>query len=129
LTAKPIALAYCHCSRCRKAQGGPFGAHFVVRGRDFRLLTGAAQIRTFVPPAPWKHARSFCATCGASLGELADLDARYLSIAAATLDDDPGIRLTLHEFVGSKAPWFEITDTAPQFQASPPIEAFKENGA
>lgn len=125
LAHRPIALAFCHCTRCRKAQGGPFGAHFLVRGRDLRLLAGADRIRTFVPSAPWKHARSFCEICGASLGELADLKARYIPLAAATLDDDPGTRLTLHEHVRSKAPWFEITDSAPQFPEDPPLDAFK----
>ncbi|AFP30847.1 hypothetical protein MRBBS_1910 [Marinobacter sp. BSs20148] len=32
-----------------------------------------------------------------------------------TLDNDPGVRASRHVFVGSKAPWFEITDGLPQF--------------
>ena len=30
------------------------------------------------------------------------------------LDDDPGVRPEFHNFVGSKASWFEITDDLPQ---------------
>ena len=41
-------------------------------------------------------------------------------IALATLDDDPGVRPESHIFVGSKAPWFEITDDLPQFTELPP---------
>ena len=41
-------------------------------------------------------------------------------IALATLDDDPGVRPGLHIFVGSKAPWFEITDDLPQYSEYPP---------
>ena len=33
-----------------------------------------------------------------------------------TLIDDPTIRPTKHIFVGSKAPWFTITDDLPQYQ-------------
>jgi hypothetical protein len=40
-------------------------------------------------------------------------------IALATLDDDPGVRPASHTFVGSKAPWFEITDDLPQYQELP----------
>jgi hypothetical protein len=29
--------------------------------------------------------------------------------------DDPGIRPSRHIFVGSKAPWFTITDDLPQY--------------
>ena len=35
-------------------------------------------------------------------------------IALGVLDDDPGVRPERHTFVGSKAPWFEITDDLPQ---------------
>jgi hypothetical protein len=37
-----------------------------------------------------------------------------------TLDDDPGQRVQGHVFVGSKAPWVEITDDLPQFEEYPP---------
>ena len=33
-----------------------------------------------------------------------------------TLVDAPGIRPTAHIFVGSKAPWFTITDELPQYE-------------
>ena len=36
-----------------------------------------------------------------------------------TLIDTPAIRPTAHIFVGSKAPWHEITDDLPQYQEFP----------
>jgi hypothetical protein len=33
-----------------------------------------------------------------------------------TLADAPSIRPTAHIFVGSKAPWYEITDDLPQYE-------------
>jgi hypothetical protein len=39
---------------------------------------------------------------------------------AGNLDDDPGIRPTKHMFVGSKAGWYAITDSLPQFEEYPP---------
>jgi hypothetical protein len=41
-------------------------------------------------------------------------------IALGTLDTDPGVRPTEHTFVGSKAAWFDITDTLPQHDKWPP---------
>ena len=38
---------------------------------------------------------------------------------AGSLDEDPGMRPQAHIFVGSKAPWFEITDQLPQFKEFP----------
>jgi len=42
---------------------------------------------------------------------------RYEVRALGTLDDDPGLRPSLHIFVGSKAPWFDIADDLPQQSA------------
>jgi hypothetical protein len=36
--------------------------------------------------------------------------------ATGLLDHDPQVRPALHMFVGSKAPWWSITDDAPQFE-------------
>ena len=41
-------------------------------------------------------------------------DGAYVHVALGSLEDDPSIRPTEHIFVGSKAPWFEITDDLPQ---------------
>jgi uncharacterized protein (TIGR01244 family) len=35
-------------------------------------------------------------------------------LAMGTLDDDPGVRPQWHLYAGSKAPWYEITDSLPQ---------------
>jgi len=42
-----------------------------------------------------------------------------LFINLGSLDDDPGVRPSIHMFVGSKAPWYEITDKLPQFKEFP----------
>jgi hypothetical protein len=41
----------------------------------------------------------------------------YVHVALGSLVDAPSIRPTEHIFVGSKAPWFEITDDLPQHEA------------
>jgi hypothetical protein len=41
-------------------------------------------------------------------------------LPAGGLDGDPGVRPLAHIFVGSKAPWFEIADSLPRFDAYPP---------
>jgi hypothetical protein len=42
------------------------------------------------------------------------LDGAYVHVAMGSLAEDPRIRPTEHIFVGSKAPWFEISDNLPQ---------------
>jgi len=41
-------------------------------------------------------------------------------LALGILDDDPGSRPSCHVFVGSKAPWHEITDELPQHESFAP---------
>ena len=43
-------------------------------------------------------------------------DGAFVHVAMGTLVDDPTIRPTKHIFVGSKAPWFTITDDLPQYE-------------
>jgi hypothetical protein len=46
-------------------------------------------------------------------------DGAYVHVALGSLVDAPSLRPTAHIFVGSKAPWFEITDDLPQFDELP----------
>ena len=55
----------------------------------------------------------FCRRCGSSLAA-SDCGA-VTSVTLGTVDGDPGVRPEKHIFVGSKAPWYEITDGLPQF--------------
>ncbi len=56
-----------------------------------------------------------CARCGSLLYSLVR-DGAWVHVAMGTLLDDPSIRPTAHIFVGSKAPWFTITDGLPQYE-------------
>jgi len=108
ITGRPLSLSYCHCSRCRK-QAGLSAAVLMVRREDFRLLSGADAIRRYVPEAPFKHARAFCAVCGSPLGEPSE-DHAVFPVAASTLDDDPGVRPVLHQNLASAPDWFTVPD-------------------
>ena len=54
-----------------------------------------------------------CGTCGSLLFSVVR-DGEYVHVAMGSLQDEPTIRPAGHIFVGSKAPWFEITDDLPQ---------------
>ncbi|WP_299685523.1 GFA family protein [uncultured Tateyamaria sp.] len=97
----PSAMGTCHCSRCRK-----LGASTIVfvKREQFRLDSDPTHIATLEPQAPFTYTRSFCRTCGTSLGEPLSPDASF-PVNAQCLDDDPGIRNTFHEFVADAPPW------------------------
>jgi hypothetical protein len=57
-----------------------------------------------------------CQACGSLLYSVVR-DGAFVHVAMGTLVDDPAIRPSKHIFVGSKAPWFTITDDLPQYAA------------
>src|SRR5881398_794478 len=107
-----LYAANCHCSRCRAATGSAFKPFAgiereqleITDGRDMLLIVGEAISND-----------TRCAACGSLLFSVVR-DGAYVHVAMGSLVDAPSIRPTHHIFVGSKAPWFEITDDLSQFQ-------------
>jgi hypothetical protein len=113
--AEEVALlTHCHCSVCRKATGGAFGTWAHVPPEKFRFLRGQELVQRG-PEWTAGHSRSFCRSCGSPAPTLVP-HLSDVSIAAGLLDDDPIVRPSLHVFAGSKAPWWEIQDSLPQFE-------------
>jgi hypothetical protein len=56
-----------------------------------------------------------CKVCGSLLYSVV-AGGTLVHVSMGTLVDDPTIRPTEHIFVGSKAPWFTISDDLPQYQ-------------
>jgi hypothetical protein len=105
-------ITHCHCSQCRKAHGAAFGTYARVRWADFTMVSGEADLGSY--PSSSAVLRTFCKRCGSTLQFIRESRPESFALAIGTLDDDPGIRPSHHIFVGSKAPWFEITDGLPQ---------------
>jgi len=110
-------VSHCHCSMCRKAHGAAFATYGRVESGDFVLVSGAGDIASY-QSSP-EVTRTFCKRCGSTLQFISTKRSGGFSLALGTLDDDPGVRAFLHIFVGSKAPWFDITDDLPQHAARP----------
>lgn len=108
----------CHCSMCRKAHGAAFGSYAEVRVADFKVVSGAELILRY-RSSPGVE-RTFCSRCGSTLQFLSEKRPDIVDVALGVLDDDPGIRVPHHIFVGSKAHWVEITDGLPQYAERPP---------
>lgn len=116
--AGPLAGALnCHCSMCRKAHGTAFRSRARVASADFRWTQGEDLV-TWYESSPGNH-RGFCRTCGTPLLSRFDVDRTVFGLPLGALDDDPGVKPTMHVFVASKAPWHEITDALPRFDGLP----------
>ena len=101
----------CHCSGCRRATGSAFKP-FAGLARDRLSVTkGVDKLTIYGGEA---NHDVHCAQCGSLLYSVMR-DGAFVHVAMGTLVDSPSIRPTAHIFVGSKAPWFAITDDLPQY--------------
>ena len=106
-----LYAANCHCSQCRASTGAAFKPFAGIEREKLEIADGADKL-LIVGVEDANHTR--CASCGSLLYSVVR-DGRYVHVALGSLVDAPAIRPTHHIFVGSKAPWFEITDDLPQF--------------
>jgi hypothetical protein len=102
----------CHCSRCRAATGSAFKP-FAGIEREKLELTDGGDALLIVGEEELNDTR--CLKCGSLLFSVVR-EGAYVHVALGSLVDTPSIRPMAHIFVGSKAPWFEITDELPQFE-------------
>jgi hypothetical protein len=105
-----LYAANCHCSRCRAATGSAFKAFAGIERKKLEMTEGTDTLLVFGED-DLNDTR--CAACGSLLFSVVRNGA-YVHVAMGSLVDAPSIRPMEHIFVGSKAPWFEITDDLPQ---------------
>lgn len=109
--------SHCHCSQCRRLHGAAYATFAGVERSGFRYLSGESDVSTYASSA--SHERLFCSNCGSNIlvALTGEPDEYYLSMGA--IDGDPPRPPAYHIFVGSKAPWHEILDDAPQYDTEP----------
>lgn len=105
----------CHCSRCRAATGSAFKAFAGIEREKLSVTDGRERLLVFGED---ELNDTRCATCGSLLFSVVR-GGTYVHVALGSLVDAPAVQPSKHIFVGSKAPWFEITDELPQFDEYP----------
>lgn len=112
-----VDFCHCHCSVCRRLHGAPLVSWGGVKRAEFKYTSGEVQVKTF--SFSEKADSLFCGTCGSRLIVDYKPEADMLYLALGAVDGDINAGKGFHQFVGSKAPWFEITDDLPQFGTWP----------
>ena len=102
----PIQI--CHCSQCRRAQGGAFGANIPVETAKLKFLSGLDLLHRY-ESSPGKT-RAFCSICGSPvLSERSSLPG-VVRIRAGLLAEPVAAEVESHAYVDSKAAWWSIDD-------------------
>ena len=108
---------FCHCLRCRKANGSLFATNARIAPGQFRLITGQASIKNYYHEASGLT-RKFCSECGSPIVSERTQPA-MLAVRLGTLDTPLHNGPIAHIFVDSKAEWETITDDLPQYAERP----------
>ena len=117
--AGPIRnIVYCHCSRCRKAQGSAFATNGIVAAGDLSITSGADELTVYESmPGKTKH---FCRVCGSPIASKNAADPESVRVRIGTIDSVIAERPMAHIFATSKAEWEQICDDLPQYPSYEP---------
>jgi hypothetical protein len=105
----------CHCSQCRRTTGSAFKPFAGIERDKLSVTKGEDSLLIF---GDENNHDAHCKACYSLLYSVVN-DGALVHVALGTLVDEPNIRPTAHIFVGSKAPWYTITDNLPQHEELP----------
>ena len=105
-------FSHCHCSQCRRLHGAAFATFGGVQRGSFRYLKGETSVKVYASSET--SDRVFCENCGSNILVDYKPEQDFLYITMGTVDDEPECPAAYHQFVESKAPWYEICDNLPR---------------
>jgi hypothetical protein len=111
-------FSHCHCSQCRRLHGAAYATFAGISRHKFRYISGETDIKIYASSE--SNDRVFCAECGSNILVDPKQEPEVLYISMSTVDGDPPRPTGYHAFVGSKAPWHEITDDLEQYDTESP---------
>ena len=117
IDARPQLMRHCHCGRCRHARGSAHATNLAYKLEALRFTEGEELLVDFSLPGAQFFGTAFCGHCGGAMPRRSPARG-WVVVPAGSLDVDPEIHPMAHQYVGSKAPWFEITDGVPQHAES-----------
>lgn len=91
----------CHCSRCRKAFSAQASAYAEVNPDGFQWLKGKQLLKAY--EGKQGFGLLFCRQCGSTL--CGTYQGKLHGISLGCLNEDPGIKIGHHFYLGSKAGW------------------------
>ncbi len=109
-------IAMCHCSQCRKAQGGAFATNSPIETEKLAFI-GKEYIKEF--QSSDMKVRAFCANCGSPLYSARKDLPGICRLRLGSVETAFTCEAKYHIYSGSKALWYEIQDEYPQFNELP----------
>ena len=119
IDAEPMAVAACHCIRCRRQSGSVYSVNLVV---PVAAMTMHGEPTVFTDMDTTSGAavyREFCGRCGSPIRSLLAANPAIAAVKAGTLDDPAPYAPGMHVFTRSKIAWVEVPSDTAQFAENP----------
>jgi hypothetical protein len=113
-TASPVRGVICHCSMCRRHSGAPALAFVHFPAASFAWLKGQP---SWYGSSAFAQ-RSFCPTCGSTLGMREDVLADRVQVCIGSLDAPYRVQINDHVWTREQLHWFDTRDELPRFAES-----------
>ena len=110
----PIQI--CHCSQCRRAQGGPVGTNIPVETVRLTFQSGQDLLQHY-ESSPGK-VRVFCRVCGSPVFSQRAAMPGVVRIRAGLLHEPVGAPLAFNAYVANKARWWPLHGGLPTYPAA-----------
>lgn len=111
----------CHCSKCRRWHGAAFRTRASIDTSQFTWLSGEDHISAYASSE--NVTKYFCRTCGSPLISTYKDKPDVFGVPLGGLEGDFDGEPLAHIFTGSKAAWYTISDSLPQYEEWPETEA------
>jgi hypothetical protein len=111
-------ITICHCSDCRKAQGGGGVVAAPVDVSAFRWTQGGELITEYAS-SPGKK-RAFCSRCGSPLYSRKEGLPHVLRLRMGSIDTPVEATPAAHIYAADLPPWAELDDELPRYDTVEP---------
>jgi hypothetical protein len=104
-----LGAAICHCNRCQRRTGTAFSVSGLTANGSFAITEGQEHVGSWTPPDDgW--VKSFCTLCGSQLFTSSQENPDLVAVRLGALDQDPGVRPGVHQFVDYAPAWAPVPD-------------------
>jgi hypothetical protein len=107
-------VRYCHCFRCRQANGTAFSANAKIAKSNFHIISGKSSLSKYeMSKGVFRY---FCSVCGSPIYVIILKEPEWIRIRIGALEGEVDVKITGHVWVGSKSSWYVIEDSLPCFE-------------
>ena len=101
----------CHCEDCRRASAAAYVTWCGVPSKAMEVLSGELRRVLYA-----ERLRSFAACCGTPLFIQDEVDAEWIDVTVASLDDPKGFPPKAAIWTDDKLPWVQLDPSRPAFR-------------